>query len=83
MLAGVGVSAGQITVEYTFEQPRIEQVTIENTVYDRLVMDDAPNSGYIGQPALPARGTQILLPPGAVVTGVEILTGDKFFLGDG
>jgi len=83
MLAGVAVSAEQLTVEYTFEQPRLEQITIENTVYDRLVMEGAPNSGGIGQPALPARGTQILLPPGAVVKGVEIQTGDKIFLGDG
>ncbi|MBN1211632.1 MAG: hypothetical protein JXA92_03565 [candidate division Zixibacteria bacterium] len=83
MSAGLSVAAEQLTVEYTFNQPRLERVTIENTVYDRLVMNGAPNFGYIGQPALPARGTQILLPTGAVVTGVEILTGEKIALGDG
>jgi hypothetical protein len=83
LLSGVSVSAEQLTVTYTFEQPRFEKITIENTVYDRLVMDGAPNSGYVGQPALPARGAQILLPPGAVITAVEILTGDKIGLGDG
>ncbi len=74
-------SAERITVEYSFDRPQIEQVTIAGEAYHRITMPEAPNSGQIGHPALPARGAQILLPPGAKVASIEIVKGEKVLLG--
>ncbi|UCD94213.1 MAG: choice-of-anchor J domain-containing protein [Candidatus Zixiibacteriota bacterium] len=74
-------SAEKLTLDYYFEQPRVEQVTIDNVTYDRVFMTDAPNAGNIGEPALPARGASILLPYGAEVSSIEIVPSGKAFVG--
>ncbi len=56
---------------YTFERPRLEPVTINGQVYDRVIMPGAEVLGDAGQPLLPARGTKILLPPGTRIVHVE------------
>ncbi len=82
LLTGVASAvAEQISVEYSFDRPEIRSITIDGESYDRLIMTDAPRSGDPGQPALPARGANILLPPGAVVTGITINYGEKIVLG--
>ena len=75
-------NAGQITMEYTFERPEISTVVLEGVQYHRIMMPQAPNAGLAGQPALPARGARILLPAGTEVTSVEILAGERVFLGE-
>lgn len=72
-----------ITIQYTFERPDIRDVTIDGVVYQRVIMPAAPNSGDAGYPLLPARGAGILLPPDAQVTHIEVIPGDRVFLGDG
>jgi hypothetical protein len=75
--------AGEVVVDYRFERPEISQITIGSEVFDVVTMDGAPAGGQIGQPSLPATGARILLPPGAVVEGVEIIAGEERVLGDG
>jgi hypothetical protein len=75
------VSAEKLTLDYYFEQPRVEPVAIGDMIYDRVFMTDAPNAGNIGEPALPARGATILLPYGAEVSSIEIIPSDKAFVG--
>jgi len=75
------VSAEQIAVDYYFEKPEIINVDIGGEQFQRIIMKDAPNSGDIGNPALPARGARILIPYGADVTGIEIIAEDMDFLG--
>ncbi|MFH2054926.1 MAG: C25 family cysteine peptidase [bacterium] len=82
LILATSATAGQITMQYDFEQPRLEQVKIEGTTYHRLDMYNAPNCGKIGEPALPAQGAQILLPYGAEITSIAILPGEKVYLGD-
>jgi len=82
MCVSESMAAGtSLTVEYSFESPRITEIAIGADTYHRLVMKDAPAAGNPGQPALPARGARILLPPGTEVESVEIVTGAKTFLG--
>jgi hypothetical protein len=71
-----------ITIQYTFERPDIRDVTIDGVAYQRVIMPAAPNSGDPGYPLLPARGGSILLPPDAQVSHVEVIRGEKVFLGD-
>ncbi len=73
-------SAEQITVEYSFDRPQLQKIAIAGELYDRVIMTGAPNFGYIGQPALPARGARILLPLGTEVESIEIVPGNKVVL---
>lgn len=82
LLFAVSATAGQITMQYDFEQPRIEQVKIDGTTYYKLDMPAAPNCGRIGEPALPAQGANLLLPYGEEITSIEVLPGEEIYLGN-
>ncbi|MEA2030003.1 MAG: C25 family cysteine peptidase [candidate division Zixibacteria bacterium] len=82
VMIGTTVSAAeQQVVDYSFERPEIEKVTIEGENYDRIIMENTPNCGDIGQPALPAMGARILLPLGSEVKNIDIEWGEKISLG--
>lgn len=73
----------QVTVEYTFCQPVIDGVGIGGDYYDRITMPSCPNAGAVGEPALPATGSHILLPYGTEVESIEILPGERVIIGSG
>ncbi|MCK4460187.1 MAG: hypothetical protein KAW46_00195, partial [candidate division Zixibacteria bacterium] len=75
--------ADQVTTEYDFERPAMETVRLSGEVFDRIVMPGTPNAGRTGQPALPARGADILIPYGHEVVSIEIVTGEKVLIGSG
>lgn len=81
-LAASGLAAS-ITTDHTFERPVIESVRIDGNVYDRVIMPGTPNAGKVGQPALPATGTRILIPYGDEIESIQILTGNQEILGEG
>ncbi len=83
MLAVASVSAEQITSEYTFDQPRIETVTIAGETFDRVVMNGVTNSSQAGEPALPIAPARIMLPPGAEVVDVQVEAYDRVLIGSG
>jgi hypothetical protein len=72
-----------IFVKYSFEQPLIDEVTIGDTVYDRVTMQGAPGAGALGEPSLPAQGAYILLPQNTKLDMITIMTGEKIALGSG
>lgn len=76
-------TAETTTIQYTFDRPDIRDVNIDGVVYQRVIMPAAPNSGDPGYPALPAQGADILLPPETRVSQIEVIPGQKIFLGDG
>ncbi|MEA3297366.1 MAG: C25 family peptidase propeptide domain-containing protein, partial [candidate division Zixibacteria bacterium] len=77
----VASASDQVVVEYSFERPDVQTVTIDGEMYDRVIMEGAPNGGNAGQPALPAQGASILLPFGTEVKSVTIIKGDRISLG--
>ena len=81
LIVSLTVHAEQLTMEYTFDAPQIKIVIFGTESYDRLVMADCPNGGNVGHPALPARGARILLPPGAVVEAIEVVSGERVAIG--
>ncbi len=83
IIAGGSVAAEDISVDYSFDRPQIVPITIGGKPYQRLVMTDAPNGGNPGEPALPARGAQILIPAGSQVAGIEVTASTKISLGAG
>ncbi len=76
-------TAQSVTMEYTFARPEIVPITIAGQSYDRVVLSECPAGGTVGQPALPARGTTILLPFGTELSSVEIDAGERVALGSG
>ncbi len=83
LCAAATASAGQIVVEYSFEPPVVKEITLDGDRYDRVLMNQTPNSGNPGEPALPARGASILIPWGATVTNVEIDLDQPVSIGTG
>ena len=78
-----GFAAAEVVMEYTFDRPTTETVTLGGETFTRVTMPDASNAGAIGQPALPARGASILLPPGTEVSDITITNGERVVLGYG
>ena len=72
---------GGITAQYTFDQPEIEQVLLGGELFDRVVMNNAPNAANTGEPDLPAIGARILIPYGEQVESVEMILGEPVFIG--
>ncbi|MEA1980898.1 MAG: C25 family cysteine peptidase, partial [candidate division Zixibacteria bacterium] len=83
MFTTTTVTAEQLVVEYSFDRPEIESITIDGESYDRVFIYNAPRGGNIGQPALPTDGAHILLPLGTKVENIDVEYGEKIFLGDG
>jgi hypothetical protein len=73
----------QITEICSFDRPCINQVTLDGSVYDRIIMPGCPGAGDPGEPNLPVRGVYVLLPQGTEVSKIEVTTGEKIFLGSG
>jgi hypothetical protein len=83
IILGTVTAAEEIILDYSFECPLVRAVSLGNETYDRVFMTAAPNGGDIGHPALPAQGTQILIPYGFEVTGVAVVPAEKILLGRG
>jgi len=81
MAVASAFASDQVTVEYTFEQPLIDEVKVGDDYYDRITMPGCPKAGNVGEPALPATGAHILLPYGVEVESIEILPGERVALG--
>jgi hypothetical protein len=60
-----------IEVEYDFERPQLKAINLDNRLFTRIVMPEAPTSGAVGHPALPSRGARILLPYGHEAVDIE------------
>ena len=70
-----------ITKNYFFEIPHIEKVTINDTIYDRVIMPDSPGSAIPGEPILPVHEVQLLLPTKTRVKEIDVILGERVFLG--
>lgn len=69
-------SPNSIIMTYTFPTPVTSKITLENDVYDRLLIQGAPCSGNPGEPLLPTKGAYLLIPPDTNVDSITI-TGEK------
>ena len=72
-----------ITQTYTFEQPQINQITIQNTVFDQLSLSEGMSFSNPGEPDIPAIGVHLLLPPDSTIQHISIIPGEKSILGYG
>jgi len=76
-------NSNQLVMNYSFEQPTIKKINIENTIYDEVVLPGVSSTGNPGEPCLPIKGSYILLPQGTTVDKITITTSEKMCLGEG
>ncbi len=72
----------QITVNYQFERPYVIGVNIGSDFYDRVIMKNTDLCGNPGEPRLPSRGANILLPPQSEVISIDIVYGKRVKIGE-
>lgn len=70
-----------IIKKYSFDTPITEQVSINEVIYDRVILKDSPRYGNIGEYDLPAHGAYLLLNPGDEIINIEVIPGEKVLLG--
>ena len=71
----------EIVQMYSFERPQIQSVIIQDIVYDQIIMSDTSGDSNPGEPNLPSKGIKLLLPQGTEITDIEIISGEKVYLG--
>jgi len=76
-------SSNQIIMTYSFDIPSVGKVKIGDEVYDRVTLQDLSGYGNPGEPCLPSRGANILLPQGVKVDDITISTSEQICLGKG
>ncbi len=83
LAVGAAPASAEVAVDYAFERPAVTTVEHAGQKYDRVTMPGAATGGNVGEPALPAKGAQILLPEGTEVAQVEVIAGERVLLGEG
>jgi len=71
----------QLSMTYSFDQPIITTVEIENMVFDEVIIPGVLSAGNPGEPCLPIKGSYILLPQGKTVEKITLQTPDMVTLG--
>jgi hypothetical protein len=72
-----------IIVQYSFGTPLVDNVVFDDSSYNRILMQGASCGGDIGYPSLPQKEASILLPPNSKLINVEVIPGEKIYLGSG
>lgn len=61
-----------IIVSYDFDEPSLDQVSIGDSIFDTIQIDDAVCAADPGKPLLPVKGVYLLLPPKTTYSQIEI-----------
>jgi PKD repeat protein len=75
-------SAEEITLNFTFPEPEINQVNISNNISDYITMADLTTYGYPNLPLLPIKPLKILLPQKGVLESINVSHNGKISLGN-
>ena len=73
-------SENQIIYTYSFDKPNIESINIKGVIYSRVSLIDCLSAGKPGEPDIPSKGVNILLPPSSKIKDINIITGEKHIL---
>ncbi|HEC77085.1 MAG TPA: hypothetical protein ENI33_07510 [Thermoplasmatales archaeon] len=73
-------SEESIMLYFTFEEPITKKIKIVNQSYHRVEMQNLSNYGNSGEPYLPVKGVNVLLPQEKKVKEI-IVSGNKTYLG--
>jgi hypothetical protein len=71
-----------VIMTYSFTKPVMSKIVLDHSIYDQIFIQGAPCSGNPGEPFLPTKGANLLLPPNTKVENITV-TGEKTSLGIG
>ena len=72
-----------VFLQFTFGKPKIEKVKYFETLYDSVSIDGLPKYGDTGEPVLPVRPVNILLPYKTTVKEIIVKASEPRYLGNG
>jgi len=72
-----------ITLKFTFSEPKIEKIGADNEFYDRVAINGLPNSGDLNEPRLPVKSVKVLIPYGRELDFVNVVAKEKSLVGSG
>ena len=72
-----------IIFDYSFQNPEILKIEINNEIYDEVKIEGLSNSYFTDQPCLPIQPVKILIPEGKDIENIEVITSNKIILGSG
>jgi len=72
-----------ITLNFTFSEPKIEKIEVNNEVYDRVTINKLSNSGDLNKPCLPVKTVKLLMPYGRELDFVNVIAKEKSLVGSG
>ena len=70
-----------LTVAYSFDVPYVEKLSIDDNVYDKVVLPGVPSIADPGEPCLPVKGAYILIPKNTQVSKIDVTSSEKVYLG--
>ena len=76
LLSTVPAYATVLTLHYEFSEPVVTDVGD----FQRVAVAEARSFGAPGEPVLPQARASILLPPGELIVGIEIIPGERVTL---
>ena len=71
-----------LQVTYDFDNPIITTIEINGCFYDRITIQDCYTASNSGEPNLPSKGANILLPPSSKVANIELIGNNIVKLGE-
>jgi hypothetical protein len=71
-----------VQVTYNFDNPKISTVEIYGDFYDRITIQDCYTASNSGEPNIPSKGANILLPPSSKVANIEVIGNKMIKLGE-
>jgi len=72
-----------INLELSFIKPTVEKIEINDELFDRITINNLPNSNDLLKPRLPVKPVKILIPYGRELDYVDAVVKDQTFLGTG
>lgn len=69
-----------IELDFSFSEPIIENITINTTIYDRIIMSELSNSNIPGEPRLPIQPVNVLIPQNYTVEDINVSVEGMTFL---
>ena len=75
-------SAEEITLNFVFPEPEINQVNISNNVSDYITMQNLTNIGNPNLPLIPIKPLKILLPQKGVLESINVTYNGNISMGD-
>jgi hypothetical protein len=70
-----------LTIAYSFDVPYVEKLSIDDNIYDKVILPGAPSIADPGEPCLPVKGAYILLPRNTQVSKIDVTSSEKVYLG--